>query len=214
MKLISKKYANKGLKIYDIMQRELVDMISDYHDIKYYIEQTKKDADSLERERVVKLDYESFDLHIKDFRVGIDNLESFRKYIKINETNLKKALENNVLEDREVTLEDLEYLYNQTQFMISRLAETMDSLRAVSLDIDDFNKKAKSVIENPRDNHEIIYKIMDSMYMHSKEAQTRIRQLSDTINLKVREGSLHDIMKADAILKANIDLKKKKTEIK
>lgn len=214
MKLISKKYANKGLKIYDIMQRELVDMISDYHDIKYYIEQTKKDADSLERERVVKLDYESFDLHIKDFRVGIDNLESFRKYIKINETNLKKALENNVLEDREVTLEDLEYLYNQTQFMISRLAETMDSLRVVSLDIDDFNKKAKSVIENPRDNHEIIYKIMDSMYMHSKEAQTRIRQLSDTINLKVREGALHDIMKADAILKANIDLKKKKTEIK
>ena len=53
---------------------------------------------------------------------------------------------------------------------------------------------------------------MESVYSHSKEAQIRIGQLSDTMNLKIREGSLNDIMRTDAILKANIDLKKKKTE--
>ena len=214
MHFVSKKYANKSLKIYDMMQTELSDIISNLEDTKYYIEHLKRDAENLERENVVKYDYETFDLRVKDFRCSIEHLESFRRYVKINSANLKNAIENNKLEDREVSLEDLQDLYNQTQFMINNVAETMDSLRMVKMDVDSLYVKSREVIERPDANYKIIYRIMESVYSHSKEAQTRIGQLSDTISLKAREGALHDIMKADAILKANIDLKKKKTEIK
>ena len=214
MHFVSKKYANKSIKIYDMMEKELADIVSELENVKYYIEHLKRETENLERENVVKYDYRVFEDRFKDFKFSIESLESFRKYIKISNTNLKKALENDSLEDREVSVEDLQLLYNQTQFMISNLATAMENLKLVREDVDSLNFKAKEVVNHPDANYKIIYKIMESVYSYSKEVQIRIEQLSDTINFKTREGDLHNIIKADSILKANIDLKNKKQEKK
>ena len=202
MGLVSEKYLKKGSKLYEIMQKELVDRISDFEEIKdslVYLERDLKDLEESFR-NAGKLG--EFSRKIKTFEEHIEMLHNLRQYIKINHINFNDALEKGKFSKKEMSIEELQELQDQSQYFINELAGTLDALKPIKKDVDSISENSKKQIGRSVD-------IMESIYRHSNDCKTRIEQNTELISKNVNKGNLHDIFMADSLMKADIELLKK-----
>lgn len=197
------KYKNNGIKLYETMQEELLNLVGQCDDVLFYIEHLANDVEELEKEKVFKYDYENFYLFVESFKVQVSLLESFRKALKNDCKVLKELGEKG--KQKEVTVKDAEKLYNQTQYMINGVASLYECLKPLKDEVYLLNRKARSVIERPHDNYKIIYDIMGSIYRRSVEARRQIDKLG-TFFTNVQEGKMQEILLAEESLKKDIEL--------
>lgn len=211
MKIGSKKGLKKTIKLYDLILKEIEERNVGFEDIKFSLEHLLRDVQNIEREFRGKKDYTVFSKKVKDYVDQLELLDSFRRYVKINNGTAKDILEKENYANENITLEEVTELYNQSQYFIELMATTLESLKPIKNEIDIIQNEAKNVIENPNDNYRVICDLMDSTYMHSREAQIRIEQVASLISKNVKKGNMHDIIMIGSLLKADIDLLKKET---
>lgn len=202
MGLVSEKYLKKGSKLYEIMQKELVDRISDFEEIKDSLVYLERDLKDLEESFRNAGKLEEFSRKIKTFEEHIEMLHNLRQYIKINYVNFNDALEKGKFSKKEMSIEELQELQDQSQYFINELAGTLDALKPIKKDVDSISENSKKQTGRSLD-------VMESIYRHSSDCKTRIEQNTELISKNVNKGNLHDIFMADSLMKADIELLKK-----
>ena len=202
MGLVSEKYLKKGSKLYEIMQKELVDRISDFEEIKDSLVYLERDLKDLEESFRNAGKLEEFSRKIKTFEEHIEMLHNLRQYIKINHVNFNEALEKGKFSKKEMSIEELQELQDQSQYFINELAGTLDALKPIKKDVDSISENSKKQTGRSLD-------VMESIYRHSSDCKTRIEQNTELISKNVNKGNLHDIFMADSLMKADIELLKK-----
>ena len=199
---VSEKYLKKGSKLYEIMQKELVDRISDFEEIKDSLVYLERDLKDLEESFRNAGKLEEFSRKIKTFEEHIEMLHNLRQYIKINHANFNEALEKGKFSKKEMSIEELQELQDQSQYFINELAGTLDALKPIKKDVDSISENSKKQTGRSLD-------VMESIYRHSSDCKTRIEQNTELISKNVNRGNLHDIFMADSLMKADIELLKK-----
>lgn len=201
MKYANEKYVKKGMKLNELMYKECVDRLNDFNDIKESLQNLNKDLRNLENQTQGEREFSEFNNKLKEYSQQLEELDRFRMYIKLNNNELKEIVEKRELTDEKISLEQLEEFENKTRYLIDQVATLFDTLRPLKKEVDEL-KKQSSV--NMEINH-----LMEDIYRHSSESQIRIEQLSEQITQNAKEGNMHDIIMANSLLKADIELLKK-----
>lgn len=199
---VSEKYLKKGSKLYEIMEKELVDRISDFEDIKESLEYLERDLKDIEESSRNAGKIDDFSRKIKTFKEHIEMLNSLRQYIKINRVNFNIALEKGNFSKKDMSIDELQELQDQSQYFINELAGALDALKPIKRDVDSIRESAEKQLGRSMD-------VMESIYRHSDDCKIRIEQNSLSITKNVEKGNLHDIFMADSLMKADIELLKK-----
>ena len=202
MSSVSEKYLKKGSKLYEIMEKELVDRISDFEDIKESLEYLERDLRDLEESARNAGKVENFSRKLKTFKEHVEMLNSLRQYIKINRINFTTALEKESFSSKNMSIEELQELQDQSQYFINELAGTLDAMKPIKKDVDSIRESSEKQLGRNMD-------IMESIYRHSGDSKLRIEQISTVITKNAEKGNLHDIFMADSLMKADIELLKK-----
>ena len=202
MSSVSEKYLKKGNKLYEIMEKELVDRISDFEDIKESLEYLERDLRDLEESSRNAGKVEDFSRKVKTFKEHIEMLNNLRQYIKINRINFTTALEKENFSKKNMSIEELQELQDQSQYFINELAGALDALKPIKRDVDSIRESSEKQLVRSMDT-------MESIYRHSGDSKLRIEQISATITKNAEKGNLHDIFMADSLMKADIELLKK-----
>lgn len=199
---VSEKYLKKGSKLYEIMEKELVDRISDFEDIKESLEYLERDLKDIEESSRNAGKIEDFSRKVKTFKEHIEMLNSLRQYIKINRVNFNLALEKGNFSKKDMSIDELQELQDQSQYFINELAGALDALKPIKRDVDSIKESAEKQLGRSMD-------VMESIYIHSDDCKIRIEQNSLSITKNAEKGNLHDIFMADSLMKADIELLKK-----
>lgn len=199
---VSEKYLKKGSKLYEIMEKELVDRISDFEDIKESLEYLERDLKDIGESSRNAGKIEDFSRKVKTFKEHIEMLNSLRQYIKINRVNFNLALEKGNFSKKDMSIDELQELQDQSQYFINELAGALDALKPIKRDVDSIKESAEKQLGRSMD-------VMESIYIHSDDCKIRIEQNSLSITKNAEKGNLHDIFMADSLMKADIELLKK-----
>ena len=204
MKYANEKYVEKGIKLNKLMYKECVDRLDNFNDIKESLQRLNKDLYKLENETQGKREFSDFNNKLKEYSQQLEELDRFRMHIKLNINELGEISKKNELTDDELSLEQLQEFQTKTSYLINQIATLLDILRPLKKEVDTLKKETSNYVES---NH-----LIEDIYRHSKESQIKIEQISESITNSFKEGNTHDIIMADSLLKADIELIKKEAK--
>lgn len=173
------------VRLYEIMQKELLLRIRDFEEVKQSLMHLKRES----------IDSE---IYTKKFEEQIEMLDKYRRYIKL------KGTSTDVSSDTKVGAEELKNLLNVTQAVIDGFTNTLKLLAPIKNDVEKIKRRAYEGLDHGES--------FETLYRHSRMCLNVIDDVSYKVGKNLEKGTLHDIVMANSLIKADIQLLNKTTE--